>query len=150
MPLTPWALLRTTSIMPRKSRCIVARLRISALASSWFLGSAIGSLRLPWAMLWAIRLAVRNGPMMLRVTQRPCASSNSRLAPNTIIKVQLALLMVCRVPVLVSWVLFSISSLNAAICSSNWLNAALKVCSSPRAASGFSRASATMRSPALM
>ena len=101
MPLTPWALRRTTSIMLRKSRCMVASVRIKTLASSLPEGSAIGSLRLPWAMLSAIRLADFNGPMMLRITQRPCASSNSKLATNTTPSAILALRIAASVPWLV-------------------------------------------------
>ncbi|MNG30614.1 hypothetical protein D3C84_1162590 [compost metagenome] len=88
--------------------------------------------------------------MMLRITQRPWASNNNRLAMSTAPRVRLALPSTWRVPALACWLLLSISSLRAAICSSSWLNALLKVPSSFCAASGFSRAMPTMRSAVLM
>ncbi|MNG13193.1 hypothetical protein D3C84_968550 [compost metagenome] len=105
---------------------------------------------MPWAMLSAMRLAVCSGPMMLTIAERPSASSNNRLAISTPSTVRLALLMACAVPWLVCCVLLSISSLRAAIWSSSWLKALLKVPSSCCAASGFSSASPAMRSAELM
>ncbi|MNG34301.1 hypothetical protein D3C84_1207550 [compost metagenome] len=70
---------------------MVARLRIRVLASSLCSGSTIVSLRLPWAMRSAMRLAARRGLMMLRITQRPWTSSNNRLAKSTAPRARLAL-----------------------------------------------------------
>ncbi|MNN78584.1 hypothetical protein D3C81_1951530 [compost metagenome] len=70
-------------------------------------------------MLSAMRLAVFNGAMMLRMTQRPWIKSSTRLAINTTPSAMLALRMADSVPALVCSVLDSINSLNAAICSSS-------------------------------